>query len=76
MTFTTSPADRKDGGGGGLLFPRKDGQVRPVTFQFFLRWLTFGGGGKTQGSSCAPAPLSYELRRGGKGLSDKQSQQP
>lgn len=64
------------GGLGVLLFLRKDGQVRPVTFQFFLLWLTLGGGGKTQGSSCAPAPLSYELRRGGKGLSDKQSQQP
>lgn len=36
MTFRTSPADRKDEEkvGRGLLFPRKDAQVRPVTFPF------------------------------------------
>lgn len=59
MTFTTSLADRKDGGreGKGLLFLRKDGQVRPVTFQFFLRRLTFGAVGDAGIHLCARTPV-------------------
>lgn len=60
MTFTTSLADRKDGGmgrrWGGVLFQRKGGQVRPVTFQFFLRRLTFGA------TADAGNPLACSLR--------------
>lgn len=64
MTFRTSPADRKDEekSGEGAIVPKKrcPGQARDLSV--FLRWLTFGAGGRRRNP--LSHSLSYELQRG------------